>query len=572
MSSSKNDAPALGTRPRPRRVESSRTRFRRLRRDDGYVMAMVGLLIVPLVIVTAFATDVGQWYAQATQMQRTADAAALAGVVWIGDKTNPTRYRDEALKVAAQNGFGQGTNVNGSTVSVNVEKVPPNRLRVTIDARAMVFFAPASGQTRQDLSRSAAAEFNLSVPLGSPRNYLGTGDLGSNAAGYAGTPQQREGMWMAISGYCTDKQQGDRIAAGFKSGGDNNNCATTVNDEYSNTSYEHYIELPVGRSYNTEVLIFNGNMSATPSCGVSGNNRTRESCPGGLDSKAIQPTTFTLYRADGTALDDTDNPTMASVGGCASNVAGVNGTKTFDGRLNSNGYVERNKLFNPGSGFAGSGTVMATDSATNGWWNMCTIPSGAPAGRYILRVRAQATTSGAPAQNNGSNAYSVVANRSNNTALCDSRFDAMCPKVFAKDYLSVFATPSGDPEFFLAEVGSEHAGKKVEITLWDPAEGATLIEIKRPTGCGGPGGGGTWANQTFDWQAGSDSGTGVSSIAVDSYDFNNKAVVITFRLPTSYNPAACNKWYRIRYQFNSGATDRTTWSLKILGDPVHLVA
>ncbi|MEZ5226562.1 MAG: pilus assembly protein TadG-related protein [Acidimicrobiales bacterium] len=44
----------------------------------GYVLATTALLLIPLMIFAALAVDVGGWYAQATQAQRAADAAALA--------------------------------------------------------------------------------------------------------------------------------------------------------------------------------------------------------------------------------------------------------------------------------------------------------------------------------------------------------------------------------------------------------------------------------------------------------------------------------------------------------------
>lgn len=543
---------------------------RRFRGEDGYILAMVGLLIVPLIVVTAFATDVGQWYGQATQMQRTADAAALAGVVWIGDKVDPDRYRDEAAKVARQNGYGPGETVNGETVDVDIDLVPPNRLRVTVSARAQTFFGGAGGVTEQHLTRSAVAEFNQSVPLGSPRNYLGLGDRGSTSSTYRGTAFEREGIWMAVSGRCTDKAQGDRIAAWTEKGGGTNNCDGATNSEYDDPPYELYIDLPTTRSYSTQVIIYNGNFSAQSDCvNVDTDNPTREFCPGGglVSGVTRTPTTFTLYQADSTPLDDTDNPRMDAVGGCSSAATGLNGTKTFNGR--TDGLTEHNIAFNPGSGFAGN-TSNVTGAQANAFWNMCTIPFNAPGGRYILRVRPQANTDGTVARTHGSNAYGVIANRSNNSALCDSRTETTCPRVYAKDYLSVYATNSGQPEFFLAEIGREHAGKRVEITLWDPAEGAEELRIRRPlAGCSG---GGSWADQRFDWSVdGVTRGTNTDRIDVSGTEFNNKAIVITFRLPTDYNPPDCNKWYRIRYTFGGTATDRTTWSLEILGDPVHLV-
>ena len=41
----------------------------------------------------------------------------------------------------------------------------------------------------------------------------------------------------------------------------------------------------------------------------------------------------------------------------------------------------------------------------------------------------------------------------------------------------------------------------------------------------------------------------------------------------SPNPCGTKTWWRIRYTTTTGTvTDRTTWSVNILGNPVHLVA
>ena len=54
--------------------------------------------------------------------------------------------------------------------------------------------------------------------------------------------------------------------------------------------------------------------------------------------------------------------------------------------------------------------------------------------------------------------------------------------------------------------------------------------------------------------------------------FNSRLLEITVDL-TGYAPPSDNNWWKIYYNFNSGTavTDRTTWSARILGDPVHLV-
>jgi hypothetical protein len=151
--------------------------------------------------------------------------------------------------------------------------------------------------------------------------------------------------------------------------------------------------------------------------------------------------------------------------------------------------------------------------------------------------------------------------------LCDARTDTTCPKVYAKDYMSVYALANGAANFFLAEIGPEHKGKKVQIQLWDAAEGAQELRIQRPTGTN------TWTEQAFDWYSDCSgcTGTNVTSIPVSSYNFNNRLVTIEIQLPANYTPPADNAWWRIYYLYGSNATDRTTWSVNILGDPVHLV-
>ena len=48
-------------------------------------MIMTALLLVPLLAFAGLAVDVGGWYARGTQLQRAADAAALAGAALMPD-------------------------------------------------------------------------------------------------------------------------------------------------------------------------------------------------------------------------------------------------------------------------------------------------------------------------------------------------------------------------------------------------------------------------------------------------------------------------------------------------------
>ncbi|MEL7209143.1 MAG: pilus assembly protein TadG-related protein, partial [Actinomycetota bacterium] len=179
---------------------TGRTRTESRLRDGGYAVILSALLLIPLLGFAGFATDLGSWYAQANRQQRAADAAALAGVVWLPDMD---RARATALEIAAENGFDDADD----EITVTVTRVGAERLRVRIhDARADQFFSSLFLDD-VDITRQATAEYVLPVPLGSPENRFGTGTLAMG-----GTPQN---LWAAASGYCNAKEHGDQLLARF---------------------------------------------------------------------------------------------------------------------------------------------------------------------------------------------------------------------------------------------------------------------------------------------------------------------------------------------------------------------
>lgn len=540
-------------------IRARATRSRRDLCDRGVVLALTALLLVPLVAATGFAVDVGAWYARAERMQRAADAAALAAVVWVDDEQNPNLYRTVAFDTARKNGFEH----NPPDMTVSVDKVGQAQVRVTITEDADQYFSQIVLDD-QDLARSGTAEYVLPVPMGSPRNFLGTGRMGYSAS--SSSVYAPEGLTLSINGYCTDKNQGDQKASRFE---DTESCSGSnrLNDEYTVPNYEYYIEVPPGRSYDTDVLLFDPAYvpdDRTSKGLPSGQRFAADFNPGGNQSGQddTMDTTFELFRADNTPLDDSDNPSMATTGSCSSSgPSGADGAHTFQGDPGGN-YLETNASFFP----TGGGAAFWNST---GWWNLCRIPSSAPAGRYILRVNNEVPNP----RTRGSNNFAIVANRVGNTSLCDSRFDTACPKVYAKDYLSIRGNQySGggsyiQAQFFLAEVGGEHAGKRLEIDLWDPAEGGYAIRLLAPTGSN------SWGFVNFDWESSDgNSGNNTSFVPVYNYNFNGDLLSLSLDLAADYTPPTDNAWWKIEYTYvGDTVTDRTTWSVNITGDPVHLV-
>ena len=164
--------------------------------DRGYAAVLVALVLVPLMGFAGLAVDIGAWYSRASSLQRAADAASLAGVVWQPDfATAEANARQEA----ARNGFVHG--VDG--ISVNIVDTGLNELEVEIvDNDADMFFASLF-LDNVTISRRSVAEYTKSIPMGNPDSYLGT------------DPERgiSEENYLSISGANTDKKGGDRHAS-----------------------------------------------------------------------------------------------------------------------------------------------------------------------------------------------------------------------------------------------------------------------------------------------------------------------------------------------------------------------
>lgn len=655
--------------------------LRRVRGQHGYVMVMFALLLVPLLLMAGLAVDVGHWYSRTSDMRRAADAAALAGVVWLPDEA---AARTAALAAAARNGF-----VPSSTVSITVTASTQSerRLKVTIrDRQVGSFFYTSLGGKNLDLTRTSFAEYVLAVPMGSPRNFFGTGTLLAN---YTATGITPEYLYQSVNPYCTDKQNGDRYQSGYFNDVGTGTCTNTVNSEYRTSGYSMYIEAPEDRSAPIDVKLYDARYStsavtwpitgpdscvtdyvypATPSWTVGTSTATNPPvtyhAPIRYQTRTTDTGTNWSPASPGTAITTgsfqnkgvrtrveypnvinwSANATTTNwaVGPNSNNIT-INGPAQYQTRTSNNGtWTATINVLNAGESVTRQGnrtryrtgsyqttttctptTVTYTDPVIDSFrqggndsytytlyaadntplndddnpqicqqtfasntpfetftgqnsylgsrrWNtLCSINTTDPSGRYILKV----TNSGAISSplNDGSNQWGLVAKyRTAGDGLCDGRTDTRCPRVYGKDAISVRAAANTSvASFYLAEIEPEHAGKKLKLELFDPGEGGKSIEIMKPSGTDGN----TWTPAKFSWKANTSpvtSGTNVDELDVTANKFNGKLVEITIDL-AGYSPPSNNDWWQIRYTFTGAVTDRTTWSARIIGDPVHLV-
>lgn len=162
--------------PHDPRVQTTETRFgirRRRGRETqrGQIIVLFAGALIALLALCAVVIDVAWYWTSNLRIQRAADAAALAGVVWLPNK--PGTAATVAIAEAAKNGFVNG--VDGVTITPSVDPANDRRLRVVLSAPVGTFFARVVGVNQWPASRTALADYVLPVPMGSPANYYGVG-------------------------------------------------------------------------------------------------------------------------------------------------------------------------------------------------------------------------------------------------------------------------------------------------------------------------------------------------------------------------------------------------------------
>lgn len=151
----------------------------RFRGERAVTIIMTALVLVPLMVFAAYGVDLAGFYSRVSQLQRAADAAALAGTVWMPDFG---RASSEAAQSLAKNGFVHGQD------GIVVEYSPGSRLNSFMveieDTSVTTYFSNVIGH-RQAIARSAEAQYNLPLPLGSPLNYFGGDRTRTEIPGYS---------------------------------------------------------------------------------------------------------------------------------------------------------------------------------------------------------------------------------------------------------------------------------------------------------------------------------------------------------------------------------------------------
>ncbi len=519
------------------------------RENRGQTLVIVALMIIPLLGFTGLVSDVAWYEVNLMRIQRAADAAALAGVVYL--PTNVTGAQTAAQQEAAKNGYTNGA--GGVTVTATPEALNNRILGVTVSSPVRSWFARLLGITQFSARRNARAEFVLPVPMGSPEDYYGINVVCRNTDTSPNCPQVPSaagandlaplGFFGGVEARGTERQNGDAYSTYY-------NNRPTLNTGFDANGYQYIVEFGTG-TVGGSVWLYDPMFCAT-GAGTSSGRRLGAGDNWFSNGGTGITTVYNLLDMNGTPYTLADDTLIATSGALFANSNAVDKGPLYRGNQDY------------GSGANGSGSADCQSSPYhNNWWRLAT---GLGAGQYRLQV----TTNSGSLSEDAINAFGIQA----------SATAGPSARVYGQSRMEAFIVINNTSVFYLAQIEAAHAGKTLEIKLFDPGDiSDTVFKIRLPTPTGF-----VYPSFTFS-TTGSSCGAATSggpttslrtSDASGCRYYNNQWVTISVPIPATYTaptppgePGA--GWWKIEYNTAGTGQDITTWEVNIRGNPVHLI-
>lgn len=571
------------------------------RNDGGIIMVWIATMLTMLMAFAGFAVDAGNWYHTAGRMQRAADAGALAGAVFMpGD---PTNAKAIAKDVVTGNGFSLA---QGDTVTVG-QGDRPSQLKVTITHSVRNYFTPLLGLPTTTITRSAVAEFQGKIPMGSPDNRLASDPETGFDPHY----------WVNVAGPNSTKVSGDRFGAKVCDSAVYSCSASSTpnNTEYSTDGYTFTVAVgsnfPANQPLRIQVydplfayvgdtcgdVTFPTTTELTALAGMDGTANIPSGyyddassryaggntawCTGDqrINNLSNTATTFIVRSPDDTAYSELDNP-VVNTSTCqpmrtrAFDPTGTN--PTLAQLLHpTDGIADSEAVVNSSDNFSASGLSFV--EGFRRWVTVCEIPgSEVERGEYVVQVRTNAA-SGAPLVYDSS----ISTGGHNRMAIRAGSGSSGVPvgtgtKLFGAGSLPVYANDSASSsEFYLARVLPSGGPRVLSILLFDMGDAASAgtLTLLGPDGNPYSPSGGCLFLRTGWGTTVSSSNCTLTNVS-SSNGYNGRIVEIQAPIPTSYScdpSVPTNCWFKIRASFPGGVNDTTTWQAQMVGDPVRLV-
>jgi Flp pilus assembly protein TadG len=559
--------------------------------ESGFVLVFVALSLVVLLALTGFAVDYWHWSREGARLQRTADAAALAGAVYMPNNPGQIGYTT-AKSVAGRNGYTDGN--KGVTVTPVAGSLP-TQLKVTVSEPVHNFFGSLVGAGTTTVTKHAVGEYEPAVNMGSPINQFGNDPQSGAPLGSTRYPE----LWANVFGPSSYKDKGDAIQSNLCTPGVQVDNCSGSNTDYDPNGYFYAIDVKPGATGPMAVQIYDPEFAHVgDNCG---NNDTSQGAPGSnlVGASQLPPNFNPLFPVS-------DPATRYSP---ASSSVYCNGDQYYsDGNNNHTppwtDFIIRapdatpaNPLDNPivctvdFPGYLGDlkTALQATVPQAGApdlfvkyfrqWYTVCTIPNPV-VGTYFVQVKTGTKANGAAAPlGGGANRFSIRVG-------LNSDFTTANAKIYGFGRQGIYANyPGANTTFYLARVLPGAPGRALLVNFFDVGDasqpGKLTVQPPPDSNVGASFNGCTYTappgNSTGPpWGTFSNTNAGCQISGVQTPLFNGQWITYRVPIPDNYtcnfnDPLGC--WTRVNFQFPNltSVQDTTTWSAQIQGDPVRLV-
>lgn len=567
-------------------------RLRSLREQHGYVAALTVILMPVLIALAAFAVDVGQWWVASIRIQKAADAAALAGVVYLPGREG-TAF-SEAQKLATVNGYQDG--VDGAVVAPSLVIDRPTRLQVTISDEVRNTFAGYLGIPTTRITRDSVADYAGPLPMGSPCNVFGNQLMGGTTQLTAPNCSAQAGsFWVNAAGRATNKARGDAYASGWCGSRDpvdppHYSIANCVTDQVAafgnNEEYigKYFFGVEVAAAGTLDLQVYDaGHIGVGDKCRQSPDdvvdavnpyvenpaeqyidNETTLTCPGDVnygslngDNAELQ-TTYRLYEPSPVPF----NPTAGAVI-CEWTLPGI--AQGSNGNLRSR-LTDGDPAYEQWAALTYRRWSTVCPAAATTGVSGARGPIAVTPGVYVLEVDTSV-------KGGGQNRFAI-------------RADLAGPgngsvSIYGLGRVSFYNNvPKGPSQFYLTRLDSSAASRTLRVRFFDLADASDTVTVilRAPDSSSGTG---ITPEQEFPSCSFSVTGAGntvatPSSCTVETVLARTGAQWVTadIPLPADYRCNSASQsdcWSTIGLTTEADQNDTTTWTAELLGDPVRLV-
>jgi Flp pilus assembly protein TadG len=558
-------------------------------RQRGQVLVIFVSSLTVLLSICAVVIDISWYWANTLRVQRAADAAALAGVVDLpGDIASA---RSDAQAAAGQNGYPvtsgcNGSNLPSSTPGICIYPDPANdrQLNVAISAPVSTFFMRLVGIRSITASRTAKAQYELPVPMGTPIAYYGVYQLCSVSGTCTAQPDAvsgtlaSQGFFGAIEGQGSNRGTGDAFAPYYDG-------KPTVNSQYNAKGYDYTVTVP--GNFAT-IWVFDPTFCATATkTSGSGHAGAGDHWLSPNDPAAVS-TYYQLWNTNNLPLKPTSWTKVADSGTLFANENQIDKSATY-GSATLTSYADQGTPSTATD--CKTGAIAATTVGGywhNKWWPLAT---NVAAGTYYLRIMVTDP-------NNASGNLGQSFENMFSLEVTGGAASGVNPRVYGNGRMATYANiDTGTQTFYLAQISrAVAAGKTMEIDLFDPGDVGqrSWLQLLSPDGglannyatfdfsadanaTAHTSGTGVTCLQTYGGATGATAPAGCSNYTTGGTFYQNSWVTILIKLPSTYGSTSLTPpgdpspgWWKIKYTVGS-ANDTTTWMVSVRGNPVHLI-